>query len=88
MYPTIGRIVLYRVGEYDVKQFTENGNEGNVRKGSILPAMITAVFSETCVNLKVIGDCPKDAWLTSRNFLNDGDIANTENQGWYWPKRD
>ena len=61
MSPTIGRIVVYNTAEQDRIAF--GVSHGNVQ--SKLPAIITAVWSDECVNLKVIGDGPTDLWKTS-----------------------
>ncbi len=45
-----------------------------------VPAVIVAVWSETCVNLKVIGDGPQDTWVTS---VSEG----TGERSWSWPER-
>lgn len=44
--PTVGRIVLY----------TPADEELAARKGQPYPAIVTHVFSDTCVNLSVMGD--------------------------------
>lgn len=44
--PTVGRVVLY----------TPADEASAARKGSPYPAIVTHVFSDTCVNLHVLGD--------------------------------
>jgi hypothetical protein len=77
MKPTVGRIVMYIPTTEDLKKFEDaQGNYGeSVKK---LPAIITNVWSDTCVNLKVIGDAPIDLWRTSMNL---GDQPGN----WNWP---
>lgn len=79
MKPTIGRIVIYKTTEEDRKTFQAlRGNGNNVNE---LPAIIVNVWSDTCVNLKVIGDAPIDLWKTS---MNQGDGEGN----WNWPVRE
>lgn len=84
MKPTIGRIVHYIVNEPDLVHFPGAPN-GNIRAGTILPAIITATFSDTCANLKVFGDHSADAWITSRNCPDEG-VEPIPGQ-WFWPPR-
>lgn len=70
MRPTLGRIVLYR------------GIQSN---GSMVhPAMVTAVWSDTCVNLTVFrdNDCP--VTRTSAVQLENPELGT----GWFWPPRE
>lgn len=80
MKPTIGRIVTYNTtqGQRDqMKAFSDAGVSQNVQLQ--LPAIIVAVWSETCINVKVFVDGKgPDLWLTS---INKGD---GEGQ-WNWP---
>lgn len=69
MKPTIGRIVIFHFPEHE-----KNFNNGQVDA----PAVITAVWSETCVNLKILSDGPFDLWKTSVSM---GDGA----YNWSWP---
>ena len=75
MKPTIGRIVHYFPTP---RQLSEWG--GN--QSSPLPAVVVKVWSDTCVNLKVLNDGPSDHWVTSA--LNDEAMS----PGWDWPKRE
>lgn len=70
MKPTAGRIVLYTpmAGEF-------TGNDT-----SPVPAIITRVWSDECVNLKVFSDGPSDYWVTSV-LLGEG------YRTWAWPPR-
>lgn len=83
--PTIGRIVHYRLTDQDTGAFAETGN---VRSGMALPAIIVRVWSDTCVNLRVIGDAPSDAWLTSRCLATQEQIDAEVSGVWFWPTRD
>lgn len=69
--PSIGRIVLYH---FDSSEFNLNNNQ------PVAPAIITSVWSDTCVNLKVLADDVHDHWKTSRN------IGEGPGQ-WSWPPR-
>lgn len=71
MIPTVGRIVHFRFPELE---------QGTNNHGPLAPAIITRVWSDTCVNLKVIADGPADIWKTSV-IQGDGDAQ------WSWPPR-
>ena len=73
MKPTIGRIVLYRVGQGDDHELKNND-------AKVLPAMIVRVWGDTCVNLKVFADGYRDIWKTSVT-QGDGEYQ------WSWPER-
>lgn len=74
MKPTIGRIVIYNTTAEQQIEFSHNGNSSKK-----LPAIITAVFNDTQVNLKVIVDgMAHDYWVTT---VDQGD---NERQ-WNWP---
>lgn len=74
MKPSIGRIVIYHPCS-DLKDNVYHN--GSLRD---LPALIVAVWSDTCVNLKVITDGPHDAWVTSAT-------EGTGERQWSWPAR-
>lgn len=81
MKPTIGRIVIYNTtyGEREAMQEASRLTSGcNVQNK--LPAIIVAVWSDTCVNLKVISDghSRSDFWKTSAS---QGD----QDGQWNWP---
>lgn len=70
MKPSIGRIVIYH--------FSENQRELSNNYQKDAPAVITAVWSDTCVNLKVLTDGVHDIWVTS--------VTNGEgDRQWSWP---
>lgn len=69
--PKVGRIVLFK--SMDRKETSDHGNDGEV------PAIITRVFSETCVNLKVLRDGEVDRWFTS--VVRD----QVGGRSWRWP---
>jgi hypothetical protein len=71
--PTIGRIVVYVVPKLDYP----NTNTNNATE---LPAVIVRVWSDTCVNLKVLNDGEVDIWRTSSTW---GDQPGQ----WRWPER-
>lgn len=62
MNPTIGRTVRYKTTEADRKLMEDKPN-CNVQNE--LPAVIVAVWSEECVNLKVQLDGEGELWVTS-----------------------
>lgn len=70
MIPTIGRIVIYKpaISEKPQSNMAEE-----------LPAVIVRVWSEDCVNLKIINDGENDIWKTSV-IKGDGEYQ------WHWPK--
>lgn len=78
--PTIGRIVLYRVGEGEsFKEFRSNG----VKPGEYLPAMVVRLLNvdgpyADMVNLRVFTDCGGELYATS---VRQG----TANGEWSWP---
>lgn len=72
MTPTIGRIVIYHTAENSPERVANNAKH--------LPAVVVAAWSETCVNLKILGDGPHDFWRTS---ISQGDGPNE----WSWPER-
>lgn len=76
MVPTIGRIVHVRLSA-DCAAIIA----GNAHEGDLAPAIVTAVFSPECVNVRILGDgpgCPH--WSTS---LLQGDAPGN----WHWPDR-
>ncbi len=71
---TIGRIVIYHVGENDPPELRSNG-------ATELPAIVVTVFSDTYANLKIFTDGPTDVWKTS---VSEG----AARYCWSWPKRE
>jgi hypothetical protein len=69
--PSIGRIVIFTFPE--VQNFQNN----NTNKA---PAIIVNVWSDKCVNLKVLTDGVHDHWVTS---VTKGDGP----REWNWPPR-
>lgn len=88
MKPTIGRIVHY-VQEKPAAYQPKEGPRALVH----LPAIITAVWSETCVNLQVFTDGINSdeqymaavKWVTSSIF--DGSESPRPST-WHWPERE
>lgn len=76
MKPTIGRIVIYKLTETERAYF--NGAD-------ILPAVIVRVWSDTCVNLKVLTDGNADLWVTSSTLQDD--TKSPQSRNWSWPER-
>lgn len=91
MKPTIGRIVHY----VQVKPASFQNPDQPVRVVH-LPAIIIAVWTETCVNLQVFTDGsnsetgpsanpPSIKWITSATLdANETPQPNT----WHWPERE
>lgn len=78
--PTIGRIVIVPV----------DGQRSN--GAACAPAIITRVWSDTCVNLRVIADTNSDlnSWRTSCTFVDElpmTDLGATPQAVWTWPPR-
>ncbi len=82
--PTIGRTVLYTLSEHEAdalnkKHHDEIGRTLNAPHArQAYPAVITAVWSDTCVNLRVLLDGEPVHWATSR-ALGEGEFC------WAWP---
>jgi hypothetical protein len=62
MEPTIGRIVIYTPTEMQQNRMRSLPDCNVATK---LPAIITAVWNPTCVNLKVFYDGEYETWVTS-----------------------
>ena len=65
MNPTIGIIVIYTPSEEDKAKMKAAQTNGGCNVMDKLPAIITAVWSDTCVNIRVICDGNLDLWKTS-----------------------
>ena len=81
MKPTVGRIVIFRETVWQGEG--TNGTRDH-------PAIVTRVWSDTCVNLHVFFDA-SSSWskssVTQMPELPDG-VANTSGVGgWRWPDR-
>lgn len=76
--PTQGRVVIYRQA---ARETAVNGQREH-------PAVITQVWSEQCVNLRVLFDSPPSPadWQTS---VPRTDVAGEDYPGgtWHWPER-
>jgi hypothetical protein len=69
--PTVGRIVLYRLSQFDCDEINRlHGRRGGCPSSyDVLPAIVTKVWGHTAdaaVNLKVMLDGPAEYWATSR----------------------
>lgn len=69
MEPTIGRVVIYTFNDSELVN-------NNYTKEA--PAIITRVWTPTCVNLKVLTDGCHDLWKTSVS------LGGGQHQ-WHWP---
>jgi hypothetical protein len=56
--PEVGDIVIYQIGPFDSETVKFNYPPE-------LPAVVVRVWSDICVNLKILTDGPDDAWKTS-----------------------
>lgn len=74
MKPSIGRIVIHRMRR-------PSGYRADY------PAMITAVHSETCVNLTVFVDYGPPELCNSQTCIPDPSSADAPEHGWFWPPR-
>ena len=79
MKPTIGRIVIYTIGGAQDACYADNNGAKE------LPAVIVRVWSETCVNLKVLTDAVHDQWITSVVYAETPDSK--FGRSWRWPER-
>ncbi|SBT64230.1 hypothetical protein GA0070622_1200 [Micromonospora sediminicola] len=89
MLPTIGRIVLYTLSQFDVdainfnRQNSPSPNAGNfANAGDTYPAVVVRVFGGDAANLQVLLDGPDTYWATSRPQGEAG-----EQGRWNWPPR-
>jgi hypothetical protein len=75
--PSVGRIVLV-----PMEPTSNNGAE-------VAPAIITRVWSPTCVNLRVIPDSPTSPFLrTSQTYAEELPLAaDAPPSTWTWPPR-
>ena len=72
---TLGRIVVFVVDEHTRARMSGNADVCE------LPAVIVRVWSNNCVNLKVLCDGPEDLWVTSVSY----DGAGMSKRTWHWP---
>jgi len=80
MKPTIGRIVIYKLSDYDKERLKGMGS-GNPNNGADeAPAIVVRAWSDTCVNLRVLIDGEQTLWVTSV-LLGDGP------SNWQLPER-
>jgi hypothetical protein len=80
MKPTIGRIVIYYPSAVEREVFNNYQTTA--------PAVITAVWSDTCVNLKIIYDGIADRWKTSVPKVDEFSKAAPANEyHWDWPTK-
>ena len=82
MKPTIGRIVLYKTEVSDMfKMEAAKQINGGCNRAKVLPAVVVAVWSDNCVNLRVIADGNLDLWKTS--------VVQGDQPGqWNWPVKE
>jgi hypothetical protein len=72
--PAIGRIVHFKPG-------TEQRNEWELDEDQLLAAVIVRVWSDICVNLRVLLDGAMESpWVTSV-------VRGEDEHQWRWPER-
>jgi hypothetical protein len=76
--PSIGRIVHYQPTLEEREAWATSGN--SIGPDEVLPAIVVAVWSDDCVNLRVFLDGEESPWSTSRT-LGEGPGE------WRWPAR-
>lgn len=88
---SIGRIVHYYQGDHEAPKGRDQDANWTGTNGSRLhPAIITRVWSDTCVNLQVFFDATGPLVKTSMTMLPDEVFApgvHCSNSGWRWPER-
>lgn len=86
---TVGRIVHYQLSEGDVAAIDQKyprvtsadaARRNPVKVGDVCAAVVVAVFSESCANLRVLLDGTDTYWATSRS-------EGTAPGSWAWPPR-
>lgn len=99
--PSVGRIVLYIQGDAELalekysgdhySTFDELAKAGRHLPGTngtrVHPALITRVWSDTCVNLHVFFDATPSVIKTSVTLIETPDDTHNPNAGWCWPPR-
>lgn len=93
MDPTVGRIVLYTLSEYDAREISARREKishlpiwNHVAEGQTYPAIVVRTFGGTTVNLKVFLDGDDNYWATSRIECADPRLDLEEGK-WQWPVR-
>jgi hypothetical protein len=76
MSPTLGRVVLFR--SQDGEHLGNGAQE--------VPAIITRVWTDTCVNVLVMRDASSPLALTSVSYAEDFE-ASGQWTAWRWPPR-
>src|SRR5579884_2584878 len=70
--PTVGRVVLYRLADFDVRQILKMVGFkplADMKEGDVLPAIVVKTWGstpESAVNLQVLLDGAGTYWCTSR----------------------
>ena len=86
MTPTVGDKVLFTFDwdRCDRIQKNVSGVLDELGQGTTVPATVVAVFSDTCVNLRVHPDGPgPDLWETSVTLK---DEMTEKGSYWEWPR--
>ena len=96
MKPSIGRIVHYSLSDQDAAEINRRrvakphepgwpagaqAHSGNqVHGGQLVPLIVTAVWTDVCINGQAILDGNDSLWVTSR-------VLGTDVGTWRWPER-
>ena len=81
--PKVGSIVIFYCNENPGADKKKPRHPNNHRDH---PAIVTTVFTERCVNLKVFFDCGEVVDITSQNLRETPDETYNPNQYWEWPE--
>lgn len=90
--PTIGRIVHYILSDDDLAKLASAGAHNPNNGQRVAPAIITAVWGSTTVNLRVFVDGAENPLSVTSSQLADGieGLAPVEPMPkgrWFWPPR-
>lgn len=100
--PSVGRIVHYHEGDFEEQSWggdqekvrighrhsrPDSAAHGGSNGTRVHPAIITRVWSDTCVNLHVFFDAFPSEVRTSATRLDTPEDTHNPNSGWRWPPR-
>ena len=92
MKPSLGRIVIFHGSTLEFTEGTETQEHGRTlcNGANEAPAIITRVWSDTYVNVRVVLDGNDTLWKTSVDLLPEGEepsLNNLLNGYCTWPER-
>lgn len=91
--PSVGRIVHYIEGDHEghthhgLPESAVGPHYAGVNGTRMHPAIITRVWSDSCVNLIVFFDARGQAVRTSETRIDTPADTHNPNSGWRWPER-